>query len=149
MTYKVMVVEDDATLQEMLQFNLERQGYDVLAVGDGRLALRMAREEKPDLILLDVMLPGADGFEVCRTLRKEMNVPILMLTARSEEIDKIVGLELGADDYITKPFSMRELVARVKAHLRRTELVREGAAAGTDGDELVHPGRAWLWLSGI
>ena len=148
MTYKVMVVEDDATLQEMLQFNLERQGYDVLAVGDGRLALRMAREEKPDLILLDVMLPGADGFEVCRTLRKEMNVPILMLTARSEEIDKIVGLELGADDYITKPFSMRELVARVKAHLRRTELVREGAAAGTDGDELVAPRKSLVMSFG-
>lgn len=129
MAYQILVVEDDGTLQEMLQYNLERQGYEVLTAGDGRVALRLAREHKPDLILLDVMLPGADGFEVCRTLRKELSVPILMLTARSEEIDKIVGLEMGADDYITKPFSIRELLARVKAHLRRTELVREDVTA--------------------
>jgi len=142
MNYKVLVAEDDATLQEMLQYNLVRQGYEVIATGDGRMALRMAREHKPDLILLDVMLPGADGYEVCRMLRKEMSVPILMLTARSEEIDKIVGLELGADDYITKPFSMRELLARVKAQLRRTEMVREDASASLDGDDLLPPKRS-------
>ncbi len=139
MNYKVLVAEDDATLQEMLQYNLVRQGYEVIVTGDGRMALRMAREHKPDLILLDVMLPGADGFEICRTLRKEMSVPILMLTARSEEIDKIVGLELGADDYITKPFSMRELLARVKAQLRRTEMAREDASAAQDGHDLLPP----------
>ena len=128
MDYQVLVVEDDRTLSEMLQYNLQRQGYDVLLAGDGRKGIQLALEHRPDLILLDVMLPGADGFEVCRILRKELSVPILMLTARTEEIDKIVGLEMGADDYITKPFSIRELLARVKAHLRRTELIREDAA---------------------
>jgi DNA-binding response OmpR family regulator len=125
MSYQVLVVEDDSTLSEMLQYNLQRQGYEVLLAGEGREGIRLAREQEPDLIILDVMLPGVDGFEVCRTLRKDLSVPILMLTARTEEIDKIVGLEMGADDYITKPFSIRELLARVKAHLRRTELIRE------------------------
>ena len=126
---KILVVEDDATLLEMLKYNLARQEYVILTAEDGRVGLRLARKERPDLIILDVMLPNMDGFEVCRILRKEMNVPILMLTARTEEIDKIVGLELGADDYITKPFSMRELLARVKAHLRRVELIREDVTA--------------------
>ncbi|MFN2138729.1 MAG: response regulator [Candidatus Promineifilaceae bacterium] len=129
MAYQVLVVEDDGTLSEMLQYNLKRQGYEVLLAGDGRKGIQLAREHEPDLVILDVMLPGADGFEVCRTLRKEMSVPILMLTARTEEIDKIVGLEMGADDYITKPFSIRELLARVKAQLRRIELIREDVAA--------------------
>lgn len=129
MSYQVLVVEDDKTLLEMLQYNLERQGYDVETAETGRGGLRLAREKRPDLVLLDVMLPEMDGFEVCRALRREFSVPILMLTARTEEIDKIVGLEMGADDYITKPFSMRELLARVKAQLRRVELVREDVAA--------------------
>ena len=132
---KILVVEDDATLLEMLKYNLARQEYVILTAEDGRVGLRLARKERPDLIILDVMLPNMDGFEVCRILRKEMNVPILMLTARTEEIDKIVGLELGADDYITKPFSMRELLARVKAHLRRVELIREDVTAESAGDE--------------
>lgn len=136
MVQKILVVEDDKTLLEMLQYNLERQGYEVLLAEDGRSALNLARENHPDLLLLDVMLPGLDGFEVCRILRKEQNVPILMLTARTEEIDKIVGLEMGADDYITKPFSMRELVARVKAQLRRVDLIREDIAAEQSGEEL-------------
>lgn len=131
MSYQVLVVEDDSTLSEMLQYNLQRQGYDVLLAGDGRKGMQLARDHKPDLIILDVMLPGADGFEVCRILRKELSVPILMLTARTEEIDKIVGLEMGADDYITKPFSIRELLARVKAHLRRTEMIREDVVSET------------------
>ncbi len=126
---RILVVEDDSTLLEMLRYNLNRQEYDVLAAEDGRTAVKLARKEKPDLIILDVMLPIMDGLEVCRILRKEMSVPILMLTARTEEIDKIVGLEIGADDYITKPFSMRELLARVKAHLRRVESIREDQAA--------------------
>lgn len=125
MDYKVLVVEDDSTLLETLEYNLHRQGYEVLMTGNGRSALDIARTQKPHLVLLDVMLPGIDGFEVCRILRKELSVPILMLTARTEEVDKIVGLEMGADDYLTKPFSMRELLARVKALLRRVELIRE------------------------
>jgi len=139
MVYKVLVVEDDNTLSEMIQFNLQKQGYDVLLAGDGRSGLQIAREQKPDLIILDVMLPGIDGFEVCRVLRKDFSVPILMLTARTEEIDKIVGLEMGADDYITKPFSMRELIARVKANLRRTELIREDVASESSINTIAVP----------
>ena len=134
MAYRILAVEDDTTLLEMLQYNLERQGYEVQVAEDGRAGLKLAREQKPDLILLDVMLPLMDGFEVCRLLRKESNSPVLMLTARTEEIDKIVGLEMGADDYITKPFSMRELLARVKAHLRRVEMIREDVTAERNGD---------------
>ncbi|MEM7118969.1 MAG: response regulator transcription factor [Chloroflexota bacterium] len=129
MTYKVLLVEDDLTLQEMLDYNLSMQGYEVIRAGNGRSALDLARKDRPDLMILDVMLPGMDGFEVCRILRKELSMPILMLTARTEEVDKIVGLEMGADDYLTKPFSMRELAARVKALLRRVELMREEFAA--------------------
>ncbi len=129
MDYKVLVVEDDTTLLETLEYNLSHQGYEVVTAVNGRDALALARSSQPDLIVLDVMLPGVDGFEVCRILRKELSMPIIMLTARGEEIDKIVGLEMGADDYLTKPFSMRELLARVKAMLRRVKLVREEIAA--------------------
>jgi DNA-binding response OmpR family regulator len=122
---KILVVEDEPSLQETLAYNLEKQGYIVEAVGDGRVAVETARKFGPDLILLDLMLPGMDGFEVCKILRREMNVPILMLTARDDEIDRVVGLEVGADDYVVKPFSMRELIARVKAQLRRTQVIRE------------------------
>ncbi|MFZ2098118.1 MAG: response regulator transcription factor [Anaerolineales bacterium] len=121
----ILVVEDDTALRETLVYNLSRQDYKVQAVGDGLSALKAARQSQPDLILLDLMLPGMDGFEVCRILRQEMNIPILILTARDEEIDRVIGLEIGADDYITKPFSMRELMARVKAHLRRERLIRQ------------------------
>jgi len=129
MSEKVLVVEDEPTLVETLAYNLNRQGYTVVTATDGHAALAVARREQPDLIVLDVMLPGLDGFEVCRILRQEMNVPILMLTARTDEVDRVVGLEMGADDYLTKPFSMRELLARVKALLRRVRLTREEAAA--------------------
>jgi DNA-binding response OmpR family regulator len=125
MTDKILIVEDEVALQETLAYNLKRQGYDVNTAGDGNEALKLARELRPDLILLDVMLPGIDGFEICRILRQEMNTPVLMLTARDDEIDRVVGLEVGADDYMTKPFSMRELMARVKAMLRRVRLIRE------------------------
>jgi len=125
MTATVLVVEDEPTLQETLTYNLVKDGYSVQSVGDGKEAVVMARSLKPDLIILDVMLPGMDGFEVCRTLRQEMNVPILMLTARAEEIDRVVGLEVGADDYLTKPFSMRELMARVRAQLRRNRVIQD------------------------
>lgn len=128
MEQKILVVEDDNTLQEMLEYNLSRQGYDVITADNGRSAIELARNQNPNLIILDVMLPGIDGFDVCRILRKELSVPILMLTAKAEEVDKIVGLEMGADDYLTKPFSMRELLARVKALLRREKLIREEIA---------------------
>jgi len=119
---KILVVEDDRTLSDVLKYNLQKDGYNVVTATDGAQALEMARSEKPELIVLDVMLPELDGLEVCRILRKDMTVPILMLTAKGEEIDKIVGLEIGADDYMTKPFSMRELLARVRAMLRRAKI---------------------------
>jgi len=125
MPEKILVVEDEISLQETLVYNLTRQGYEVEAVGDGNAALDAARKSHPDVILLDIMLPGIDGFEVCRILRQEMTTPVLMLTARDDEIDRVVGLEVGADDYLTKPFSMRELIARVKAMLRRVRLIRQ------------------------
>ncbi len=131
MAEKILVVEDELTLQETLAYNLKRQGYEVEAAGDGSAALEIARRWNPNMIILDIMLPGMDGFEVCRILRQEMNTPILMLTARDDEIDRVVGLEVGADDYMTKPFSMRELMARVKAMLRRVRLVREEVNAGS------------------
>jgi DNA-binding response OmpR family regulator len=126
---RILVVEDEQTLIETLDYSLGRHGYEVFTAMDGRAALEAARKHTPDLVVLDIMLPGLDGFEICRILRQETSVPILMLTARTEEIDKIVGLEVGADDYLTKPFSMRELIARVKALLRRVRLDREEQAA--------------------
>jgi DNA-binding response OmpR family regulator len=131
---KVLVVEDETALLETLQYNLIRHGYEVCTATDGLAALEIARSEKPDLILLDIMLPKLDGLEVCRILRRDVSVPIIMLTARSEEVDKVVGLEMGADDYITKPFSMRELLARVKASLRRVRLTKEEMAATDNRD---------------
>jgi len=125
---RVLVVEDDLTLLETLEYNLAGEGYQVLTAADGLAALEVARQKQPDLIVLDLMLPGLDGFEVCRILRRETNVPILMLTARTDEVDRVVGLELGADDYLTKPFSMREFLARVKALLRRVRLIRQEMA---------------------
>ena len=127
MPEKILIVEDELSLQETLAYNLRRQGYEVETAGDGNAALESARRIRPDLILLDIMLPGIDGFEVCRVLRQEMSTPVLMLTARDDEIDRVVGLEVGADDYMVKPFSMRELIARVKALLRRVRLMREEA----------------------
>jgi len=121
---KILVVEDDLTLLDTLEYNLSAEGYEVVTAADGLTALEVAREEQPDLIVLDLMLPQLDGFEVCRILRRETSVPILMLTARGSEVDRVVGLEVGADDYLTKPFSMRELTARVRALLRRVRLIR-------------------------
>jgi DNA-binding response OmpR family regulator len=126
----ILVVEDDTTLRETLLYNLTREDYKVVAVGDGSAGLAEARRLKPDLILLDIMLPGIDGLEICRTLRQELSTPILILTARDDEIDRVIGLEIGADDYITKPFSMRELMARIKAHLRRERIHRQEVSAG-------------------
>lgn len=125
MAEKILVVDDEISLQETLTYNLKKEGYVVEVVGDGLAALELFRSIKPDLVILDVMLPGLDGFEICRTLRQESNTPVLMLTARDDEIDRVVGLEVGADDYLPKPFSMREMIARVKALLRRVRLIRE------------------------
>ena len=124
-----LVVEDEENLLEALRYNLERDGYSTLTAADGAAGLETARAAQPDLIILDVMLPGLDGLEVCRILRRETDAPILMLTAKGEEIDRVVGLELGADDYVTKPFSMRELMARVRALMRRP---RRQAASGAE-----------------
>jgi len=124
---KILVVEDDRNLLDTLRYNLRKEGYEVVTAIDGAEALDVARREKPDLIILDIMLPKLSGFEVCRILRKDMTVPILILTAKTDETDKIVGLEIGADDYMTKPFSLRELLARVRAMLRRTEMVVQPA----------------------
>jgi two-component system, OmpR family, response regulator VicR len=124
---KVLVVDDEKPIAEILRYNLEQEGYDVILAYDGTEAIQQARTQRPDLILLDIMLPKKDGFAVCRDIRRSSNVPIIMLTAKDTELDKVLGLELGADDYVTKPFSAREVVARVKAQLRRHQ-VNEGVA---------------------
>jgi DNA-binding response OmpR family regulator len=136
---KILVVEDDQILQDALKYNLGKEGYLVFTASDGGAAVETARKEKPDLILLDVMLPVMDGLEVCRILRKEMIVPIIMLTAKADEIDKVVGLEIGADDYVTKPFSIRELIARIRAGLRRTEAFKTtgDSPAGPEADIII------------
>ena len=118
----ILIVDDEKTIVDMLFYNLQKEGYNVLEANDGEEGVRIALEQKPDLILLDIMLPKMDGLAVCKKIRQTLNVPILMISAKDEEIDKILGLELGADDYITKPFSVRELLARVKANLRKAEV---------------------------
>ncbi|AIS53519.1 transcriptional regulatory protein WalR [Thermoanaerobacter kivui] len=122
MSYRILIVDDEKPIVEIIKYNLEKEGYITYEAYDGEEALKIAKEQNPDLIILDVMLPKLDGFSVLRTLRQSMTIPILMLTAKEEEVDKVLGLELGADDYITKPFSVRELIARVKANLRRISL---------------------------
>lgn len=153
MPHKVLVVEDDAAIREALTYNLSREGYEVESVGDGAAALSAARTHTPDVLILDLMLPGMDGFEVTRALRKDNNVPILMLTARDDEIDRVLGLEMGADDYLTKPFSMRELLARVKAMLRRVEMEHNAGtpSAGenvTSGNLIIDKTRHEVTLDG-
>ena len=121
MENRILVVDDEKPIVDILKINLEKNGYKVICAYDGEMAIEKAFSEEPDLILLDVMLPKTDGFSVCKKIREKSSVPIIMLTAREEEVDKVLGLELGADDYMTKPFSLRELMARVKANLRRTQ----------------------------
>ena len=121
MDKKILVVDDEKPIADILQFNLKKEGYEVTCAYDGNEALKMVEEIQPDLILLDIMLPQRDGMEVCREVRKKYETPIIMLTAKDSEIDKVLGLELGADDYVTKPFSTREIIARVKANLRRQQ----------------------------
>ena len=132
MAKKILVVDDEKPISDIVKFNLDKEGYDVVTAYDGEEALKKVEAESPDLILLDLMLPKIDGLEVARQIRKEHDTPIIMLTAKDSEIDKVLGLELGADDYVTKPFSNRELVARVKANLRRTA---SSNAASNEEDE--------------
>ena len=127
----ILIVDDEKTIVDMLVYNLQKEGYNTLEANDGEEAVKIALNEKPDLVLLDIMLPKMDGLAVCKRIRQTLNIPILMISAKDEEIDKILGLELGADDYITKPFSVRELMARVKANLRKAEL----ANIATEGGE--------------
>jgi two-component system, OmpR family, alkaline phosphatase synthesis response regulator PhoP len=134
MAQKILVVDDEPDIVEIVRYNLEKSGYQVLMAGDGGKALGMARSQHPDLVVLDVMMPGIDGLEVCAILRRETDLPIILLTARDSETDKVVGLEMGADDYLTKPFSPRELLARIKAVLRRTKTVTAGAGAMRSGE---------------
>ena len=139
----VLVVEDEPNLLAALKYTLEREGYDALSADNGEMGLRIARERSPDIVILDVMLPALDGFEICRLLRRESSVPIIMLTARGGEMDRVVGLELGADDYVTKPFSMRELLARVRNTLRRS-----AAGGGGRSAEVVVSGNLAIDLAG-
>ena len=119
---RILIVDDEKPIIDILDYNLKKEGYETIEANDGRTAIDIAFDQKPDLVLLDLMLPKVDGLTVCKKIRDSLNIPIIMISARTEEIDKILGLELGADDYITKPFSVRELMARVKANLRKAEL---------------------------
>ncbi len=136
MNRKVLVVDDEKNIVDIISFNLKKEGYDVLSAFDGEEGVKLTFEENPDLILLDVMMPKMDGYEACRKIREKLNTPIIMLTARAEEVDKVLGLELGADDYVTKPFGVRELMARVKANLRRKSVEESADAASEKGNTL-------------
>ncbi|MDD3393898.1 MAG: response regulator transcription factor [Clostridia bacterium] len=129
MDKKILIVDDEKNIVDIIAFNLKKEGYTILKAADGAEGVKLVMEENPDLILLDIMMPKMDGYEACKKIREKKNTPIIMLTARAEEVDKVLGLELGADDYVTKPFGVRELMARVKANLRR-QIVQEEAAAG-------------------
>lgn len=139
---KVLVVDDERSISDILKFNLEREGYEVSVASDGEEAIHKTYQVEPDLILLDIMLPKMDGFQVCKKIRENFNMPILMLTAKEEEVDKVLGLELGADDYITKPFSIRELLARVKANIRRV-----GTDGNTDKSNMIISGELTIDLN--
>ena len=142
---KILVVDDEKPISDIIKFNLEKEGYEVVTAFDGEEALEKVSEEEPALIVLDIMLPKIDGLEVVREVRKNHNMPIIMVTAKETEIDKVLGLELGADDYVTKPFSNRELVARVKANLRRQSTVQSTESEDKEtndieiGDITIHP----------
>jgi len=147
-TKKILIVDDESAILQTLRFNLERNGYVVATAGDGRSAVALAASERPDLIVLDIMLPVLDGIEACREIRKISSVPIIMLTAKDQEIDKVLALELGADDYVTKPFSLHEFVARVKARLRRSGAEPLGSEVIEAGDVVLDPSRQSLTVRG-
>ena len=137
---KILIIDDEKPISDIIKFNLNKEGYETITAFDGREALKKFEEESPDLIILDLMLPELDGLEVAKEVRKTSHIPIIMLSAKDSEFDKVIGLENGADDYVTKPFSNRELLARVKAHLRRTENIESAVAeenASTTGSEIV------------
>lgn len=144
MDKKVLIVDDEKNIVEIIAFNLKKEGYQVLKAADGEEGVKLALAENPDLILLDIMMPRMDGYEACKKIREKKNTPIIMLTARAEEVDKVLGLELGADDYVTKPFGIRELMARVKANLRR-QLAQE-APVTDEAEEISAFGRLDLNL---
>lgn len=131
--HRILVVDDEPSVTDLIAYNLRKSLYDVRIAADGREALRLVREYSPDLILLDLMIPEVDGLDVCREIRRSSDVPVIMITARGEEVDRVLGLEIGADDYVTKPFSMRELLARIKAVLRRAQKVN-----GEESSSLLH-----------
>jgi DNA-binding response OmpR family regulator len=146
---KILVVDDESAILQTLRFNLERSGYTVVTAGDGRSAIAMAQREQPDLIVLDIMLPGVDGIEACKEIRKFSSVPIIMLTAKDQEIDKVLALELGADDYVTKPFALHEFLARVKARLRRQSPIHAGHEEAISlGGIVLDPSRQQLTVRG-
>lgn len=122
MNIKILIIEDEKNIVDILSFNLKNEGYEILCAYNGEDGLKLALKEKPELIILDIMMPKMDGFQVCKSIREVLDVPIIMLTARAEEVDKVLGLEMGADDYVTKPFGIKELMARVKANLRRRDV---------------------------
>ncbi len=142
MNKKILIVEDEKPISDIIKFNLIKEGYEIETAYDGEEALKKVYQFQPDLVLLDVMLPKLDGFQVCRRIRESFNMPIIMLTAKEEEVDKVLGFELGADDYITKPFGMRELIARVKANIRRLTL----ADTDTSGNNVIYAGKLTIDL---
>ena len=146
---KILLVDDEATIVQSLRYNLEKNGYAVATAGDGRTAVTLAQTERPDLVVLDIMLPLLDGIEACKEIRKSSSVPIIMLTAKDQEFDKVLALELGADDYVTKPFALGEIMARIKARLRRVEVDVEARDESiTVGDITIDPARQRLVVRG-
>ena len=142
----ILIVDDEKPIMDILVYNLKKEGYETLEASDGITAVNIAVEKRPDLILLDIMLPGMDGLTVCKKIRNTLNIPIIMLSAKDEEIDKILGLELGADDYITKPFSVRELMARIKANLRKSELNKKDTEQQQNNTQKIKVGQLELDL---
>ena len=146
MDRKVLIVDDEKNIVDIIAFNLKKEGYQVITASDGEEGVRKTFEENPDLILLDIMMPKMDGYEACRKIREKKHTPIIMLTARAEEVDKVLGLEMGADDYVTKPFGVRELMARVKANLRKVAALQEAAGMAASDEKASPYGKPSLYL---